>query len=92
MVQPRNATLGTAEAIWPLPVVMRPFAAGGAGDPELVLPGVAAGGVALVDRGQARSGEPGLLGVDRAGVGDLPAEVGQGHRVERLAPRLAPVG
>src|SRR6266700_6136909 len=59
-------------------VDLPPFAAGGAGDPELVLPGVAAGGVALVDRGQAGLGEPGLLGVDRAGAVDFDAEVVQG--------------
>jgi len=59
-------------------VDLPPFAAGGAGDPELVLPGVAAGGVPLVDRGQARPGEPGLLGVDRVGAVDFDAEVVQG--------------
>src|SRR5256885_3052128 len=59
-------------------VDLPPLATGGAGDPELVLPGVAAGRVALVYGGQARLGEPGLLGVDRVGVGDFHAEVGQG--------------
>src|SRR5579863_6654999 len=56
-------------------VDLPPFAVGGAGDPELVLPGVAAGGVPLVDGCQAGLGEPGLLGFDGAGVGDLDAEV-----------------
>src|SRR4051812_42649820 len=35
--------------------------AGGALHPELVLLGVAAGGAALVDRGEAQAGQPGLL-------------------------------
>ena len=47
-------------------------------DPELVLPGVAAGGVPLVDGGEPGRGEPRLLGVGGAGVGDLGAEVVQG--------------
>jgi hypothetical protein len=59
-------------------VDLPPLAAGGSGDPELVLPGVAAGGVPLVDGRQAGCGEPGLLGVDRAGVGDFDAKVVQG--------------
>ena len=58
-------------------VDLPPFAAGGAGDPELVLPGVTAGGVALVDGGQARGREPVLLGVHGAGVGDFHAKVVQ---------------
>src|ERR1700750_2849595 len=49
------------------------FAPGGSGDPELVLPGVAAGGIALVDGGQASLGEPGLVGVDRVGAVDFYA-------------------
>jgi hypothetical protein len=44
-------------------VDLPPLATGGAGDPELVLPGVAAGRVPLLDRGQAGFGEPGLLGL-----------------------------
>jgi hypothetical protein len=39
------------------------------------LPGVAAGGVALVDRGQAGLGQAALLGHDGAGVVDFYAEV-----------------
>ena len=51
------------------------LAVGRALDPELVLPRVATGGVALVDRGQADLGQPALLGIDRVGVDDLDAEV-----------------
>jgi len=47
----------------------------GALHPELVLPGVAAGGVALVDRSQTGRGKPCLLGVHDIGAGDLDAEV-----------------
>ena len=54
------------------------FAVGCPGDPELVLPGVAAGGVPFVDDGQACFGQAGLLGVHGAGVGDLDAQVVQG--------------
>src|SRR5580704_7013060 len=65
-------------------VDLPPFAAGSAGDPELVLPGVAAGGVALVDGGQAGLGEPGLLGVDRVGAVDFDAQVVQGAALARV--------
>jgi drug/metabolite transporter (DMT)-like permease len=51
------------------------FAVGCPGDPELVLPGVAAGRVPFVDGGQACFGQAGLLGVHGAGVGDLDAQV-----------------
>ena len=51
------------------------FAVGCPGDPELVLPGVAAGGVPFVDGGQACFGQAGLLGVHGAGAGDLDAQV-----------------
>jgi len=44
-------------------------------DPELVLLGVAAGGLACSGGRQARPGQARLLGTDRAGVGDLDAEV-----------------
>ena len=56
-------------------VDLPPLAVRGALDPELVLLGVAAGGAALVDRGQPLLGEAGLLGVDGVDVGHLDAEV-----------------
>ena len=59
-------------------VDLPPLAAGGAGDPELVLPGVAAGRVPFLDRGQACFGEPGLLVLDGAGVRYFDAEVVEG--------------
>src|SRR5690349_14875196 len=49
-------------------------------DPELVLLGVAAGGAALVDRGQTGLRQAGLLGVDLVDVGHLDTQV-----VERAA-------
>ena len=53
-------------------------------DPELVLPGVAAGGVALVGRGEAGLGQARLLGVDGVDVGDLDAEVVQAAAMARV--------
>jgi hypothetical protein len=53
------------------------FAVRGVLDPELVLLGVAAGGVALVGQDEPGRGQPGLLGVDGAGAVDLDAEVVQ---------------
>src|SRR5262249_58744646 len=57
------------------------LAIGRALNPELVLRGVAAGGLAEIGRGKAGPGQPRLLGSDRAGVGDLNPEV-----VETAAP------
>src|SRR5580693_1151758 len=45
----------------------------GARDPELVLPGVAAGGVPLARRGEPGLGKPDVLGIDRLRAGDLDA-------------------
>ena len=57
--------LGEGRAVGEDGVDLPALAVGRALDPELVLLGVAAGGAALVDRGEAGRGEPGLLGVDR---------------------------
>jgi hypothetical protein len=51
-------------------VDLPPLAAGGALDPELVLPGLAAGGVTLLVRSQADFGQASLLGVDGIGAVD----------------------
>src|SRR5437899_3403622 len=51
------------------------LAVGGALDPELVLLGVTARGLALAGGGQARPGQARLLGTDGARVGDLDAQV-----------------
>ena len=71
---------GEGRAVGEHGVDLPALAVGGALDPELVLLGVAAGDVALVDRGEPGRGQPGLGGVDGVGVGDLDAEV-----VERAA-------
>src|SRR5208283_4709816 len=53
------------------------FAVRGVLDPELVLLGVAAGGVAFIRQVEPGGGQSGLLGVDGTDVGDLDAEVVQ---------------
>ncbi len=65
-------------------VDLPPLAARGALDPELVLSGVAAGGVPFIDRSQAGLGEPGLLGVNGVGAVDFDAEVVQGAALARV--------
>src|SRR5690242_16957917 len=65
-------------------VDLPPLAVRGALDPELVLLGVAAGGLTLVGRGEPEVGEPGLLGVDGGDVGDLDPEVVQGAPLPRV--------
>src|SRR5450755_110771 len=54
------------------------LAARGALDPELVLLGVAAGGVPLISGGKPGPGEAGLLGFDGVDVGDFDAQVVEG--------------
>src|SRR5580693_6038604 len=54
------------------------------GHPELVLPGVAAGGVPLVHRREPGPGEPAMLSVDRRGVRDLDAEVVEAAALARV--------
>ena len=53
-------------------------------DPELVLPGEAAGGIPLVHGREAGPGETGLLGGHGAGVGDLDAEVVEAAALSRV--------
>jgi hypothetical protein len=53
-------------------------------DPELVLPGIAAGRVPLVGRVQAGPGQTGLHGVDRVGVGDLDAQMIEAAALARV--------
>ena len=53
-------------------------------DPELVLPGVTAGGVPLLGCQPGRPGQAGLLGLDRAGVGDLDTEVVEAAALARV--------
>src|ERR1700733_3352971 len=53
-------------------------------DPELVLPGVTARRVTLIDARQAGPGEPLLLGIDGIGVADLDAEMVQAAALPRV--------
>src|SRR5579871_6457497 len=71
VVAPERRAVGRYRVDLPLLAVRRTLY------PELVLAGVTAGGIALVDRGQAGPGQPGLLGVDRFGVGHLDPQVVQ---------------
>jgi hypothetical protein len=48
-------------------------------DPELVLPGVAAGGIPLIGRREPGGGQPDLLSVHGCGAGDFDAEVVEGQ-------------
>src|SRR5258708_7864593 len=65
-------------------VDLPPLAVGCPLNPELVLPGVTAGGVPLVHRREPRPGEPTMLSVDRRGVGDLDAEVVEAAALARV--------
>ena len=65
------------------------LAVGRALDPELVLPGVAARRVALIDGRQPRPGKPLLLGIDGAGVADLDAEMVQAAALAGFSSRTS---
>src|SRR5450755_3181605 len=60
------------------------LAVGCALDPELVLPGVAAGRVALIDRRESGPGEPLPLGIDGIRVADLDAEMVEAAALARV--------
>jgi hypothetical protein len=65
------------------------LAVGRALDPELVLLGVAAGGLASLGGRQARGGQARLLGADGGGVGDLNAEVVEAAALARFSSRTS---
>src|ERR1700722_11602427 len=65
-------------------VDLPPLTVRGALDPELVLPGVAAGGVPLARRGEPGLSDPGVLGLDRPGIGHLDAEVVEAATLARV--------